>query len=288
MYLFVDCETTGLPKDWNAPISQAENWPRIVSISWILADKNQNIIDEAHYHVLPVDYGIPPEATALHGITTEFAKQHGEPIIVVLKHLISMLDKAEAIIAHNIKFDGRIIHSEIMRNKIRYSFRSYKRICTMELGTNYCAIKGRYDDYKLPTLHELYWSLFGEHYTGMHNAQAEAAACMRCFFGMLDAKAINEDFTVNEKVKRKNRREAIPQHSSNPEIDEAIEELEQDMKELEKAAFQVYIDKKPTPQFVIKDKDYSSDHTSFNAFYNYLLILALAIVFIFVLWAGCS
>jgi hypothetical protein len=28
MYLIFDTETTGLPKKWNAPITDIDNWPR--------------------------------------------------------------------------------------------------------------------------------------------------------------------------------------------------------------------------------------------------------------------
>ena len=28
MILIYDTETTGLPRDWNAPISDSDNWPR--------------------------------------------------------------------------------------------------------------------------------------------------------------------------------------------------------------------------------------------------------------------
>ena len=33
--LFFDTETTGLPSDYNAPINNSHNWPRLVQISWI-------------------------------------------------------------------------------------------------------------------------------------------------------------------------------------------------------------------------------------------------------------
>ncbi len=39
MYLVYDTETTGLPKNWNAPISDSDNWPRCVQIAWQLHDK---------------------------------------------------------------------------------------------------------------------------------------------------------------------------------------------------------------------------------------------------------
>lgn len=38
MYLFFDTETTGLPRDYNAPTSDVDNWPRVVQIAWVVAD----------------------------------------------------------------------------------------------------------------------------------------------------------------------------------------------------------------------------------------------------------
>ncbi|MCX6741278.1 MAG: hypothetical protein NTY61_02675, partial [Candidatus Parcubacteria bacterium] len=35
-YLFFDTETTGLPKNWKAPIEDLDNWPRIVQIAWAI------------------------------------------------------------------------------------------------------------------------------------------------------------------------------------------------------------------------------------------------------------
>ena len=34
MYLFFDTETTGLPKRWNAPVTDLENWPRSFAGAW--------------------------------------------------------------------------------------------------------------------------------------------------------------------------------------------------------------------------------------------------------------
>jgi hypothetical protein len=31
MYLFFDTETTGLPKNWKAPVTDLNNWPRMNS-----------------------------------------------------------------------------------------------------------------------------------------------------------------------------------------------------------------------------------------------------------------
>ena len=39
-----DTETTGLPKKWNASITDKDNWPHIVQFSWILYDIDNNTI----------------------------------------------------------------------------------------------------------------------------------------------------------------------------------------------------------------------------------------------------
>ena len=44
-YLFFDTETTGLPKNWKAPVTDTENWPRIVQIAWILSTKESGRIE---------------------------------------------------------------------------------------------------------------------------------------------------------------------------------------------------------------------------------------------------
>ena len=47
MYLFFDTETTGLPKNWKAPITDLENWPRLVQLAWLVYDNIGNkIINE--------------------------------------------------------------------------------------------------------------------------------------------------------------------------------------------------------------------------------------------------
>lgn len=35
-YLFIDTETTGLPKEYDAPYTDIDNWPRLVQLAWIV------------------------------------------------------------------------------------------------------------------------------------------------------------------------------------------------------------------------------------------------------------
>lgn len=52
-YLFFDTETTGLPRDYNAPSSDTDNWPRMVQLSWIMADGKGAEVATGNYIIRP-------------------------------------------------------------------------------------------------------------------------------------------------------------------------------------------------------------------------------------------
>lgn len=71
--LFFDTETTGLPINWNAPVSDLNNWPRLVQLAWQVYNENQKLIEEYNFIVKPKGFSIPLEASNIHKITTEMA-----------------------------------------------------------------------------------------------------------------------------------------------------------------------------------------------------------------------
>ena len=62
MYLIFDTETTGLPKNWNAPITDSDNWPRAIQIAWQLHDDMGNCIEHEDYLIRPDGFDIPFDA----------------------------------------------------------------------------------------------------------------------------------------------------------------------------------------------------------------------------------
>ena len=94
MYLFFDTETTGLPINWNAPISDFSNWPRIVQIAWAHYDENGKEIKSKSYIIKPENFFIPIESARVHGITTEIANEKGVAIKAVLNELTRALKEA--------------------------------------------------------------------------------------------------------------------------------------------------------------------------------------------------
>lgn len=75
MYLFFDTETTGLPKNWKAPITDLNNWPRLVQLAFLIFDKNGNKISSGDFIIRPDGFIIPSDASAIHGISTERAQR---------------------------------------------------------------------------------------------------------------------------------------------------------------------------------------------------------------------
>ena len=85
MYLIFDTETTGLPKSWNAPITNTDNWPRCVQIAWQLHDKMGSVVAHNDFLIKPDGYNIPYDAERIHGISTELAEEQGIALAEGLK-----------------------------------------------------------------------------------------------------------------------------------------------------------------------------------------------------------
>ena len=77
MYLIFDTETTGLPKKFNAPVSDLDNWPRCVQIAWQLHDYDGSLIEHNDFLIKPENYDIPYQSEKIHGISTALAKEKG-------------------------------------------------------------------------------------------------------------------------------------------------------------------------------------------------------------------
>jgi DNA polymerase-3 subunit alpha len=77
MYIIFDTETTGLPKSWNAPITDTDNWPRVVQLAWQLHDEMGRLIEAKDYLIDPDGFDIPYDSEQIHGISTALAATLG-------------------------------------------------------------------------------------------------------------------------------------------------------------------------------------------------------------------
>ncbi len=181
MYLFFDTETTGLPPDWNATVTNTTNWPRMVQLAWLLYEPTGKLVESDSHIIFPEGFTIPRDATALHGITTKMAVDQGENLTTILELLDTLVAEATLLVAHNMRFDEKIIGAEFIRNKMNNALAGKPKICTMESATPFCGIPGRYG-YKWPKLSELHYKLFREYFDEAHNAAVDIAATAKCFW----------------------------------------------------------------------------------------------------------
>ena len=181
MHLVFDIETTGFPKSFKAPVSDLDNWPRMVQIAWLLFDTDGHEIAAHEQIIRPEGFVIPADATRIHGITTEMALEQGIPLPTVLDEVVADLEQASVLIAHNMSFDEKILGSELLRAGRPDLVAKKKRRCTMRGSTDHCKLPGRYG-YKWPTLQELHTTLFDESFDEAHRALPDVRACARCYF----------------------------------------------------------------------------------------------------------
>ncbi|MBN1567443.1 MAG: 3'-5' exonuclease [Acidobacteria bacterium] len=181
MYLIFDCETTGLPRNWKAPASDLENWPRVIQLAWSLYDIADQQLESVTHLVRPEGFVIPGDVQRIHGISTERARAEGKLLQTVLQEFAAAVERSRILVAHNIRFDESVISAEYLRLRINPPFAAKKRVCTMTQSTELCRIPGPYG-YKWPTLSQLHRELFQSGYEEAHDAGADVAACAKCFF----------------------------------------------------------------------------------------------------------
>lgn len=194
MYLIFDTETTGLPKRWDAPITDTGNWPRCVQIAWQLHDEMGKLIEHQDYLIKPEGFNIPYDAEKVHGISTELAEAEGLPLAEVLEKFNIALSKSKFIVGQNLKFDINIMGCEFHRFGMESPMGSMPVLdtCTEVTASLLQLPGGRGGKFKLPTLTELHSYLFKIPFAEAHNATADVEATTRCFFELIRIEIFTE------------------------------------------------------------------------------------------------
>ena len=159
--LIFDTETTGLPRNSKTPaIVERNNWPHLVSISWVILDRDTNlIIKQREYLIRPESWVIPQESTKIHGITDVAARLRGVSLRSVMNEF--MAEECDRLVAHNLNFDRNVVINAIQWD-LGIPFTGFKVShfdCTMYNSRDFCKLPGAYG-YKLPKLSELYEFIF--------------------------------------------------------------------------------------------------------------------------------
>lgn len=167
-----DTETTGLPKSREAVEKKPDNWPHLVSISWVVLDSDTNeILKKRNYIIEPINWIIPADSTKIHGITTEHAIKYGTDLYLVMDEFIH--EQCDMLVAHNMEFDISVVVNAVLWDlKLQFPPIRARQICTMKLGRDLCMLPGNYGKYKYPKLKEFYYHVFKKmpDETQLHNS----------------------------------------------------------------------------------------------------------------------
>lgn len=193
MYLIFDTETTGIPHNKTAPITDLDNWPRLVQLAWQLHDNKGGLLSQHSYIIQPDGFDIPFNAEQIHGISTKRAQEEGIQLSEVMKAFIKDLDRTKLLVGHNIEFDINIIGAEYIRQSLQPDFfLSLERLDTGIASTEYCQLKGGIGGrLKMPRLNELHQKLFGKDIEDAHDAAYDVDATARSFFGLIKENVVS-------------------------------------------------------------------------------------------------
>ncbi|MCX6798094.1 MAG: 3'-5' exonuclease [Candidatus Falkowbacteria bacterium] len=194
MYLIFDTETTGLPKNYQAPLSDFTNWPRLVQLAWQTYDQDGNLWEKHNYIIRPDGFVIPAAATKIHRISHEKALAEGKDLREILSIFADHIKRASFLVGHNISFDEKIMGAEFLRHNISNPLEGATKICTMKASVDFCALDNGRDNgfYKWPSLSELHLKLFKVDFTEAHDADIDVTACARCFFELKSRGVLNK------------------------------------------------------------------------------------------------
>jgi DNA polymerase III epsilon subunit-like protein len=171
--LFLDTETTGLPKKRSSALEQRGVWPDIVSIAWAVYENG--VLCKKEYSVVQPDgWIIPADSIRIHGITMELA-QKGRPLAEIFRVLTEDLATVDTVVAHNLEFDKNVVFNAY-KWRLGLDPRSLwpaSEICTMQKSKVELKLPSAYahtGQFKPPSLKELYIATFNTEPAEQHNS----------------------------------------------------------------------------------------------------------------------
>jgi DNA polymerase-3 subunit alpha len=192
MYLIFDTETTGVPHNRTAPLTDLENWPRLVQLAWQLHDSRGKLLSQQNFIIKPDGFNIPFKAEQVHGISTKRALEEGTDLDTVLNRFLTDVSKTAVLVGHNIEFDINILGAELIRKNLEpETILALQKTDTGMASVEFCQLSGGIGGkLKMPRLQELHEKLFGKSFDDAHDAAYDVAATARCFFGLLKKQVI--------------------------------------------------------------------------------------------------
>lgn len=191
--LFVDTETSGLPKNWNS--SRLDQWPYIIQVAWSIYTKAGELIKSENHYIRDENIIIDPQSKKIHGITEEVLAEKGEKRVKVLKKIYKDIRHFDPlVVGHWISFDVKMLSVGFRRAGMKNILEEVPLYCTMLSNSHYV----RFSNNNYPKLDELYHKLFNKTMEGQHNALSDVNATAACFFELVKRNEITDERIANQ------------------------------------------------------------------------------------------
>ena len=194
--LFFDTETSDFIKKSVPANDPTQAWT--VQIGAILASQQEDI---AQMNCLIKSNGraMNYHAQQVHGISPEYADEHGIEELEAAEQFGLLLRQADLIVCHNYSFDWNYVYQMMERNLEDLSdlarsafYLDLPSFCTMrdKKIVSFCGLKNKANKPKWPKLTELYEILFEKQFDNAHDAFADITATKECFFKLVEKEIV--------------------------------------------------------------------------------------------------
>lgn len=195
--LFLDTETSGLPKKWGKKYTDNDNWPHVLQLAWIIFDEEQNEVKRTNKYIYEPLIPISPASEQIHGLTPPFLMKHGEKKKEVLRKLSHDIKKYKPqIVGHFLSFDLQVLAAEFYRSNLPFPFDGTNYFCTLLHSKRYVRNPNMVH-LPLSLLHE---SLFSEIPENMHNAEKDAEITAKCYFEMIQRNELSHQDIRDQQI----------------------------------------------------------------------------------------
>lgn len=195
MFLFFDTESNKM-LDFKLAADHPDQ-ARIVSIAAVLTDDALTPVGGFHCLIQPDGWAIDEEAGKVHGLTLERCARDGIQIAHAMTMFDALADRAQTLVAFNIRWDNKFIRGERRRLGREDRFGVLREFDPCRAATGPCNLPptpammraGRNYN-KTPNLSEACQILLGRPHDEAHNAMADCLAtidvtrCLRDQFGV--------------------------------------------------------------------------------------------------------
>ncbi|MCP3669383.1 MAG: 3'-5' exonuclease [Gammaproteobacteria bacterium] len=180
----LDTETTGFARnDYTSPDN-----PYLASLALLLYDMGQQRVQASfNTMILPEDWEMPIEASAINGLDTETLTNFGVPLTIALPVVFALLEPAELFVAHNAAFDAKVFAAAFYRAQMEPELDMFLQMdtyCTMAESKQIVQAKNVKGHIKNPKLTEAYEFFFDTVLDNAHSANADTVACLEIYLAI--------------------------------------------------------------------------------------------------------